>query len=170
MEGKKRSVFILAEQALTDEIDRFKRMTLASPDAVYLHDVTSHEITFLNRSLHDVLGLGSQTPATIGAAVFHDVIASDDVESYQAHMAKMRATADGKVEDIMFRVSRRGRPADVWVHTRSVVFTRHEAFAVEHQGVLSLFVPTVSVFVRVAFQFRRNVGRRADTDREEPPL
>ena len=114
-----------AEQALTDEIDRFKRMTLASPDAVYLHDVTSHEITFLNRSLHDVLGLGSQTPATIGAAVFHDVIASDDVESYQAHMAKMRATADGKVEDIMFRVSRRGRPADVWVHTRSVVFTRH---------------------------------------------
>ena len=114
-----------AEAARDAQRDRFKRMLLATPDMVYLHEVGSPEIGFLNRDLGEALGFPKRGGKDLDYADLDAMVAPEDLEKCHRHREVMRHARDGEVHQVEVRL-RTSNPAKTQVHllVRSVVFAR----------------------------------------------
>ena len=113
-----------AETRVAEEIERFKRMTQASPDLIYLYDRREHRVTDLSRSLREVLGHPCNGSAARGADDMYEFIFPEDLEPAHEHIRSLRAARDGVVYSHESRFL--GPDGGTrWLHNRSVVFTRH---------------------------------------------
>jgi PAS domain S-box-containing protein len=114
-----------AEARVAEEVERFKRMTHASPDLIYLYDRQAHMVTDLSRSLREVLGHPSNGSAARGADDMYEFIFPEDLDAAHDHIRSLRAARDG----VVYSHESRFKGADGgtrWLHNRSVVFSRHD--------------------------------------------
>jgi PAS domain S-box-containing protein len=114
-----------AEARVTEEVERFKHMTHASPDLIYLYDRQAHMVTDLSRSLREVLGYPSNGSVARGADDMYEFIFPEDLDAAHDHIRSLRAASDGVVysHESRFKGPDGGTR---WLHNRSVVFSRHD--------------------------------------------
>ena len=112
-----------ANAGLIEKQRLFERITEATPDILYLQDLTTGRNVFTNNQINAVLGYSPEQILTMGESVIAELIVADDLPRVEAKHRDLALAEDGQIFESEFRV----RCADGrirWVQARSVVFTR----------------------------------------------
>lgn len=110
-----------AENALASSERLFKAIANESPELIFLFDIIDEKNVFVNRAVERCFGYAANElvhrPDVLALTVH-----TDDLALVRAHIARIRALADGAVEEAVYRVN---APDGVrWVHVKVVVFSR----------------------------------------------
>jgi PAS domain S-box-containing protein len=112
---------------MEEELDASRRLVHrilnATPDLLYIYDLSEERNTFANRHLTEFLGYSPEQAQALGADLMGQILHPDDVMAVEGHHRRCREAADGETLDIEYRM----RHADghwCWVHCRDMVFAR----------------------------------------------
>ncbi|HEU4469542.1 MAG TPA: PAS domain-containing protein, partial [Flavisolibacter sp.] len=116
---------IKARAELTDKETFINQITNATPDLIYLLDLETTQILYINDRVKDVLG---QNPADVyrkGNRIFEEILHPEDFSKRMQHIKSLVHIKEGEVWEMDLRV----RAADKswrWFRTRDSVFRKNE--------------------------------------------
>jgi PAS domain S-box-containing protein len=102
---------------------QFERMTVASPDILYIRDLATERALFVTDRIADVLGYGAGEFTRRSPEDFAEMLHPDDREGVAASLRRMRAMGDGEVAETEYRLRHRDGHW-VWILSRDVAFER----------------------------------------------
>ena len=100
-----------------------ERVTAATPDLIYVFDLTEGRNSYANGRLVDILGHEPAHVAALGDRLFPTLVHPDDLPRVAARLAGWPTVPDGVLVETEYRM----RHADGswrWLHGRELVFTR----------------------------------------------
>ena len=123
---------------MEEELDASRRLVHrilnATPDLLYIYDLTEGRNTFANRHVTEFLGYGFDRAQELGADLMGEILHPEDAPAVAQHLRRCRAAADGETLEIEYRM----RHADGhwrWVHCRDMVFSRTDGIPSKVLGV-----------------------------------
>jgi PAS domain S-box-containing protein len=109
------------------ERDHFiQRVTDASPDVLYVYDLSTQRNVFANREIATTLGYDRDDVHRMGSALLQTLMVPEDFARLPDFQARSLAAADNEVVEFDYRV-RRKEGGQRWLLSREVVFARDES-------------------------------------------
>lgn len=111
-----------AELATQENSYFIERLTIASPDNLFVMNIHTQEAIYTNRSCAEMLGYDERQRAAMKNEVL-DPLHPDDLPRALQHIKDMASASDGEVRTIEYRVlDAQGKVR--WMHDRNAVFKR----------------------------------------------
>lgn len=92
-----------AEEKLTENQIFIERLTVATPDILFLTNLQTKKVTYTNRPVAEALGYTSEQIAKMEEPYFH-IMHPMDVERMVTHLENIKTISDGEVRDIEYRM------------------------------------------------------------------
>jgi PAS domain S-box-containing protein len=112
-----------ALRQVEDTRSLMQQMVEASPDILYVHDLTEHRNVFITGRVQKILGWSREEIAAMDGEVLGRLIHPEDLPTVGAHLARLKGLSDGAIAEVEYRM----RWPDghyVWLHSREKVFQR----------------------------------------------
>lgn len=112
-----------AERALQKSQRFIERIADASPNILYLYDLSEQRLLYVNRQVTPVLGYSPEEIRNLGGDLIPSIIHPDDLAHIPDYIAQINAAQDGEILEFEYRV----RHADgkwCWLHNWDTVFSR----------------------------------------------
>ena len=112
-----------AERALAENRRFLERITQASPDVIYVYNLTERRNTYVNRDVAQVLGYSAEAFQAMGEAFLAQIMHPDDYPRVIERLRAFESLVNGAVLETDYRI----RHADgryLWFRSRDIAFTR----------------------------------------------
>ena len=123
---------------MEEELDASRRLVHrilnATPDLLYIYDLSEGRNTFANRHVTEFLGYGFERAQELGGDLMGQILHPDDAPAVDEHYRRCRAAADGETLEIEYRMRHAGGYW-CWVHCRDMVFARTNGIPSKILGV-----------------------------------
>jgi PAS domain S-box-containing protein len=111
--------------ALHADLQFSRSITAATPDLIYVYDLTIDRNVYVNRETVPILGIAADELERLGNGLMAAIMHPEDFATLGKHMSRLAALGDGEALEREYRL----RGADGkwrWVHGREVIFARDE--------------------------------------------
>jgi PAS domain S-box-containing protein len=112
-----------AEEELGHREKFIEKVFRATPDAMYVFDLTERRVVFANRDLACLAGYSQEEAEALGDGFLPTLLHPDDLALYGERVARYETASDEEVLETLFRV-RHKDGAWRWLHGREIVFER----------------------------------------------
>ncbi|MCZ2340299.1 MAG: PAS domain S-box protein [Bacteroidales bacterium] len=112
-----------ANLGLLEKQKLFERIAEATPDVLYLQDLTTGRNVYANSQASKITGYTPEQLIALGEQVLDRLLLPEDLPQIQNRIRELATTPDGTVTQSQFRI----RTVDGrirWVQSRAVIFTR----------------------------------------------
>ncbi|MES2389973.1 MAG: PAS domain-containing protein [Bacteroidota bacterium] len=110
---------------LTEREYFITRLTGSAPNAIYLFSMPHGDLMYSNRNILSILGYDESVSDSLGQRPFSKIVAPEDKQVIEAHMADVLKLKDEQVYEFEFRVLDASGELR-WLSCREVVFARDE--------------------------------------------
>lgn len=112
-----------AQEQLAQAHMLLERITAATPDLLYLYDLTSQRNLYANHEMGRILGYSSSEITAMGSALLPRILHPDDLATFAPFRVRLEGLDDGEVFEHEYRV-RDASGGYRWLRAREVVFAR----------------------------------------------
>ncbi len=95
----------------------------ASPNILYLYDVSENRNVYVNREIGSILGYTPAEIQAMGSTMFPTLLHPDDLSQFPGYYAQINAAQDGEILEFEYRM-RHANGEWRWLHSRDAVFAR----------------------------------------------
>lgn len=126
-----------AEEALRESQHFIQRIADASPSILYLYDLKTRHLLYINREVTTILGYYPQECKTLSQMLIKTLIHPDDWSKIEEHYQILRNLSEGEILEVKYRIkSKKG----VW----HWLVSRHTIFSHTHEGTLQQILGTAT--------------------------
>ncbi len=103
-----------------------QKMLFCSPNLIYIYDLSENRNIYANREVLDFLGYTPDQIASMGSALFANILHPDDAEAVALHHARFLDAPDNATFDVEYRMKHQSGEWR-WLHSRDTLFARTTA-------------------------------------------